>query len=151
MQFAHCLVTPTIIYFSSPNILLIGSEYPMKILLSLEQETLCRMRVCFLMSSSLTGSLLIFFVRGMGTSVAFLAEISLRSPRKIIVFIIYKKYEQDQSIQKIINLISKKTSLMGTLTAFVLCRSLSWGPSHRKQYRRTMLSCKCLTAPVPSK
>ena len=41
-------------------------------------------------------------------SVAVLAEILLRSPRKLFIFIIKKIYLQDQSIQKINNLIFEK-------------------------------------------
>ena len=45
-------------------------------------------------------------------SVAVLAEISLRSPRKLVFFIIKKIYLQDQIIQKQINLILKTASLI---------------------------------------
>ena len=44
-------------------------------------------------------------------SASCLAEISVRSPRKSIIFIIYKQYFLAQSIQKIFNLISKTEAL----------------------------------------
>ena len=49
------------------------------------------------------------------SSVAISAEISLRSPRKLYIFIINEKIyirAKDQSIQKIFNLILTKTSLV---------------------------------------
>ena len=54
------------------------------------------------------------YSRRASASVAVLAETSLRSPRKIFIFIIKKKYLLDQSIQKINNVILKKTSLAST-------------------------------------
>ena len=45
------------------------------------------------------------------TSASFLAEISVSSPRKIIIFIIWKKHFLDQNIRKIFYLILRKEAL----------------------------------------
>ena len=50
------------------------------------------------------------------TSVTVLAETSIISPRKLFIFIIYKKKHLDQSIQKVVNLILKKETLTVTCT-----------------------------------
>ena len=44
-------------------------------------------------------------------SASLLAEISVSSPRKLFIFIIYKKYFLDQSIQQIFYLLLKKEAL----------------------------------------
>ena len=44
-------------------------------------------------------------------SASFLAEISVRSPQKLFIFIILKKYILDQSTGKIFNLILEKYAL----------------------------------------
>ena len=54
--------------------------------------------------------------RGFVTSASFLAEISVSSPRKICILIIYKKYFLDQSIPKIFILILKKEAMFVTCT-----------------------------------
>ena len=52
---------------------------------------------------------------GVPTSVFVLAEILLRSPQKLFIFIIKKTYLLGQRIQKENDLILKKTSLVPTL------------------------------------
>ena len=49
------------------------------------------------------------------SSASFLAEISVRSPRKSFIFITYKKILLDQSIQKILYFILKKEALIKSL------------------------------------
>ena len=48
-------------------------------------------------------------------SASFIAELSVSSPQKLFIFIIYKKYFLDQSIQQIFYLILKKEALVGVL------------------------------------
>ena len=59
------------------------------------------------------GNLLYKTIRKLTSSVAVLAVISLRSPRKMFIFII-KKYIGSRYLKNLINLILKKTSLLKT-------------------------------------
>ena len=74
-------------------------------------------------------------------SVAVLAELSLRSPRKLFIFIIKKIYLSDQSIQKLINLILKKSPLIAVSDVPALCTDAQFYDHAAHQLEMTNTIC----------